>query len=277
MLDLLLIAVGSVLLVLPAGRDWRDRAGWLRRSARCFPVAAGLLIWLIGDIERREALLIHALQPWRPAPGVRDRRWPFAAMAGLAIVAILPLAADVPFLFRDRVCQSGNSNAAGSSSRPTRWRTTRPDDSPQLRAPSSRERPSGDARHRHRRAGGEWRRDRGRHPARFDRRLTDDFDIVLFDTRGVGDSGYVDCPGSSGRYRYRRWFDVRPAVIDDFVDACIEETGVDPARLGDYGSAQLAEDIETIRRDLGVERIALYAESYGTVAAQRYAVAHPGG
>jgi pimeloyl-ACP methyl ester carboxylesterase len=50
---------------------------------------------------------------------------------------------------------------------------------------------------------------------------------------------------------------------------------VDRGRLAEYGSAQLAEDVETIRRDLGVERIALYGESYGSVVAQRYAVAHP--
>ena len=209
-------------------------------------------------------MLIHALQPWRPAPGVRDRRWPFAAMAGLAIVAILPLAADVPFLFRDRVCQSGelecrwilvqadqvaNDPAAGRQSSTTR--SIEPRATVWGRSSSP---PAGR---------GEWRRDRGRHPCAFrqapDRRLRH---------RAVRHArrrrlGYVDCPGSSGRYRSSLWFDVRPAVIDDFVDACIEETGVDPARLGDYGSAQLAEDIETIRRDLGVERIALYAESPG--------------
>jgi pimeloyl-ACP methyl ester carboxylesterase len=277
-LGLLLIAVGSVLLVLPAGRDLA-RSGWLVAAigALLLPVAAGLLIWLIGDIERREALLIHALQPWRPAPGDRDRRWPFAAMAGLAIVAILPLAADVPFLFRDRVCQSAELECrwilvqADQVANDPRGRTTvlnyalhraASDRLGTLVIATGGPGVSGVAT-----ADGTL--------ARFDRRLTDDFDIVLFDTRGVGESGYVDCPGSSGRYRSSLWFDVRPAVIDDFVDACIEETGVDPARLGDYGSAQLAEDIETIRRDLGVERIALYAESYGTVAAQRYAVAHP--
>jgi pimeloyl-ACP methyl ester carboxylesterase len=276
--SLVLLALGSVLLFLPIGRD-PARVGWLLTAAGglLLPVATGLLIWLIGDIERRERLLIHALHPWQQAPGDRDRRWPMATMALLAVLAVIPPAANVPYLFSDRVCQSTQLEC--------RWilvQADQLDDDP--REPT-------------------MLLDYGLHRAakervgtlvvatggpgvsgiataddtlaRFDSRLTDTYDIVLFDARGVGDSGYVDCPGSSGRYQSSLWFDARPAVIEDFVDSCLAETGVDQARLDEYGSAQLAEDIDTIRRDLGVDRIALYAESYGTVAAQRYAVAHP--
>ena len=103
----LLIALGSVALVLPVGRDIA-RLAWALTAVGAFavPIAAGLLIWLVGDLERREALLIHALQPWVPGPGDRDRRWPIAAIAVLAIVAVIPPSADVPYLFSDHVCQS---------------------------------------------------------------------------------------------------------------------------------------------------------------------------
>jgi pimeloyl-ACP methyl ester carboxylesterase len=276
--DLLLVAIGSVLLILPAGRDVA-RVGWLATAigGLLLPVSAGLLIWIIGDIERRERLLIHALHPLQLAPGDRDRRWPIATMALLAVLAVIPPAANVPYLFSDRVCQSAELEC--------RWILVQADQV--ANDPHGRTMLLHYGLHRAAKerlgtlviaTGGPGVSGVSTADdtlARFDARLTDAFDIVLFDTRGVGDSDYVDCPRASGRYQSSLWFDVVPAVIDDFVDACMEETGVDPMRLGEYSSAQLAEDIETIRRDLGVDRIALYAESYGTVAAQRYAVAHP--
>ena len=150
-------------------------------------------------------------------------------MAGLAIVAILPLAADVPFLFRDRVCQSGELEC--------RWILVQADqvaNDPRGRttvlnyALHRRERPSGDARHRHRRAGVSGVATADGTLARFDRRLTDDFDIVLFDTRASATPAMSTVPverplpivavvrrETRGHRRLRR--------------RCIEETGVDPA------------------------------------------------
>ena len=212
-----------------------------------------------------------------PGPGDRDRRWPIAAVAVLAILAVIPPSANVPYLFSDHVCQSAELEC--------RWILVQAD---QLGTD-----PQGPTRLLH------YGLRRATHQplgtlviatggpgvsgivtaddaiAGLDRRLTDGFDIVFFDARGVGDSDYVDCPDASSRYQSALSFDARPAVIEDFVHGCIDETGVDPARLGEYGSAEIAEDIDTIRRDLGIDRIALYAESYGTLAAQRYAVAHP--
>ena len=127
-----------------------------------------------------------------------------------------------------------SSNAAGSSSRPTRSRTIRRGrrgcSTTASAAPRAR---PGHARHRHRRAGRQrHRRPRTHDRPRLDPRLTESLDIVLFDARGVGDSDYVDCPVASDRYQSTLWFDAVAAVIEDFVTACIDETGVDPARLG---------------------------------------------
>jgi pimeloyl-ACP methyl ester carboxylesterase len=275
---LAMVGLASLVLLFPVARD-AARFAWLLTAAGALalPIAGGLLIWLVGDIERREALLIHALDPARPAPGERDRRWPIAMMAALAVVAIIPPAANVPYLFSDRVCQSAQLEC--------RWILVQAD---QLGGD-----PHGRTALLHyglRRATQERRgtlviatggpgvsgvATADQTIAGLDERLTDTFDVVMFDARGVGDSDYADCPAASSRYQSSLTFDADPTVIDDFVDACIEEAGVDPSRLGDYGSAQIAEDIDTIRQDLGVDRIALYAESYGTAAAQRYAVAHP--
>ena len=275
---LALVALGSVALALPLGRDI-GRLAWGLTAIGAFalPVSAGLLIWLVGDIERREALLIHALHPWQPGPGDRDRRWPIAAMALLAVVAVIPPSANVPYLFSDHVCQSVELEC--------RWILVQADQLADDPHGSTRLLHYGIRRATHQRLGTLVVASGGPGVSGIvtaddtikglDARLTDVYDIVFFDARGVGDSDYVDCPDASSQYQATLSFDARPTVIDDFVDSCIDETGVDPARLGEYGSAQIAEDIETIRRDLGIDRIALYAESYGTLAAQRYAVAHP--
>jgi pimeloyl-ACP methyl ester carboxylesterase len=273
-----LVVIGALGVLVPLGRDLA-RAFWLVSAigALALPLSAALLIWLIGDIERREGLAIHASDPWQPHPGERDRRWPIAAIAVLAVFAIVPPAANIPYLWSDHVCQPADLEC--------RWVL--------VQADQVANDPRGATailhygiRHATKASQGTLVIATGgpgvsgvsayARSAELDTRLTDAYDIVVFDARGVGESGYVDCPVANQRYQASLWFDAAPQVIEDFVDACLDETGVDRARLAEYGSAQLAEDVETIRRDLGVDRIALYGESYGTVVAQRYAVAHPG-
>ena len=273
-----LVAIGALGQVAPIGRD-AARASWVLTAvgALALPVAGGLLVWLIGDIERREALLLNADDPWQPHPGDRDRRWPLAAIALLAVLAVIPPAANVPYLWSDHVCHAADLEC--------RWIVVQAD-----QLANDPRGPTTVLHYGLRRAtkasqgtlvvatGGPGISGVSAYAdtaGRFDPRLTDAYDIVVFDARGVGESSYVDCPVANSRYQSSLWFDAAPDVIDDFVDACIDESGVDRARLAEYGSAQMVEDIETIRRDLGVERIALYGESYGTVVAQRYAVAHP--
>ncbi len=274
---MILVAIGALGVLLPLGRDGA-RVIWLVSAVGglALPLSAALLIWLVGDIERREALAIHATDPWQPHPGERDRRWPIPAIALLAVFAIVPPAANIPYLWSDHLCQAADLDC--------RWII--------VQADQVTNDPRGATAVLHYGIRRATRESRGTlviatggpgisgvsayadSPA-YDSRLTDAYDVVVFDARGVGESGYVDCPVASQRYQASLWFDAAPQVIEDFVDACVDETGVDRTRLADYGSANVAEDIETIRRDLGVERIALYGESYGTVVAQRYAVAHP--
>ena len=276
--SLTLAALGGLLLLVPSGRDGARLAwGILALGGLLLPISAALLIWFIGDIERREALLIHALNPWQGGPGERDRRWPIATMAVLAVLAVVPLAGNVPYLFSDHDCEGVDLECrsilvqADQVANDPRGATTvisygvhRAHKGTQGTLVIATGGPGV--------SGISTASDT---LSRLGDELTDAFDIVFFDTRGVGDSGYLDCPSASGQYQSALWFDAAASVIDAFVDDCLTETKVDGASLGDYGSAHLAEDIETIRRDLGVDRIALYSESYGTLAAQRYAVAHP--
>ncbi len=60
-----------------------------------------------------------------------------------------------------------------------------------------------------------------------------------------------------------------------FVDECVAEIGPDAARLGFFGTDQVAEDLETFRHVIGDEQFMLYGVSYGTAVAQTYAAAHP--
>jgi pimeloyl-ACP methyl ester carboxylesterase len=112
--------------------------------------------------------------------------------------------------------------------------------------------------------------------------ITDYFDIVFIDQRGIGLSQPLRCDQAVTTY-YLSDADPddpsqRAAVADaarTFVDACIAESGVDVDDLPYYATAQAVEDLEAIRAHLGAEQIVLYGESYGTQYAQTYAAAHP--
>jgi pimeloyl-ACP methyl ester carboxylesterase len=86
-------------------------------------------------------------------------------------------------------------------------------------------------------------------------------DLVVFDQRGTGRSGRLRCAALDRR----SWTRAR-------VERC--GRGLGPRRAF-YRSLDSAEDIEVLRRALGVERIALYGVSYGTKVAQEYAYRHP--
>ncbi len=103
-------------------------------------------------------------------------------------------------------------------------------------------------------------------------RITDAFDVVTFDARGVGLSDGRDCPRASSDYDAGA---VTPASAKALVTDCIHEANAEDVDLHRYATVQVVEDIETIRQRLGVDRITLYGSSYGTVVAQAYAAAHP--
>ena len=55
------------------------------------------------------------------------------------------------------------------------------------------------------------------------------------------------------------------------VGECADQLG---ARYAAYTTAEAADDIDAVRRSLGLGRIFLYGDSYGTLQGQAYAVRH---
>jgi pimeloyl-ACP methyl ester carboxylesterase len=103
------------------------------------------------------------------------------------------------------------------------------------------------------------------------------WDIVVPDRRGTGASGEIACPEAA-----RAWLatdtigldDAAATAAADFTDACIAESGVDPARLRFLGSRQAAEDLEALRLYLGEDQLTLFGASDGATWLQQYAATH---
>jgi pimeloyl-ACP methyl ester carboxylesterase len=89
-------------------------------------------------------------------------------------------------------------------------------------------------------------------------------DLIVFDQRGTGRSGLLRC---------------RALERADLLDAGTA-AGVCARRLGarrhHYTSRASVDDIEAIRRELGIPRITLYGTSYGAKVALGYALTYPG-
>ena len=124
----------------------------------------------------------------------------------------------------------------------------------------------------------------------FDPGILEHYDMVFFDQRGIGLSSPLSCPVAYAAYflDYLTTDDTvglegydtpseQTAAIEkahDFVNQCVVEIGIDPAKLQFYGTIQVAEDIEAFRKVIGDEKFMLYGVSYGTAVAQMYAAAH---
>jgi pimeloyl-ACP methyl ester carboxylesterase len=91
-------------------------------------------------------------------------------------------------------------------------------------------------------------------------------DLILFDQRGTGASGALACPALSGQGEGSH------VGAGQLVERCARQIG--PAR-GAYTTRESVEDIESIRRAAGYERLVLYGTSYGTKVALRYAERYP--
>jgi pimeloyl-ACP methyl ester carboxylesterase len=88
-------------------------------------------------------------------------------------------------------------------------------------------------------------------------------EVVFFDERGTGRSGALACPG----------VDVETGVRStSAVSLCAARLG---PRRAFYTSRDSADDIEAVRRSIGIDRIQLYAVSYGTYTALTYARRYP--
>jgi pimeloyl-ACP methyl ester carboxylesterase len=93
-------------------------------------------------------------------------------------------------------------------------------------------------------------------------RLLKTHDLVLVDMRGTGRSQPIRCP------------DLNQGRGPDWLTTteCAHRLG---SRYISYRTSAAADDIDSVRRALGIGRIALYGDSYGTYLSQSYAFRHP--
>ena len=112
--------------------------------------------------------------------------------------------------------------------------------------------------------------------------VTDAYDIVFMDQRGIGLSGPIQCIDAAAAYyasparpQEPAERDAAAAAAQTFVTDCLTEAGVTEADLPLYATTQAVEDLEAVRDYLAVDKLDLYGESYGTQFVQYYATAHP--
>jgi pimeloyl-ACP methyl ester carboxylesterase len=86
-------------------------------------------------------------------------------------------------------------------------------------------------------------------------------DLIVFDQRGTGNSAFLACPQAE-----------QARTTQEFVQQCASEIG---AQRDFYTTLDSARDIESVRQELGVDKIAIYGVSYGTYVAQMYAALYP--
>jgi len=93
-------------------------------------------------------------------------------------------------------------------------------------------------------------------------------DLLFVDQRGTGRSGVLTCAALRG---------VVPAAMPrelllSRIGACGRQLG---PRIGFYGTAAAADDIDAVRAALGLQRLDLWGASYGTYLMTVYAARHP--
>src|SRR5438067_8945965 len=92
------------------------------------------------------------------------------------------------------------------------------------------------------------------------------YTLVAFDNRGTGRSGVLRCP------ELQAVPFASPATARPLVAKCATEIG--PGRAF-YSTRDHVDDIDAVRRALGVDKIALWGTSYGTQLSVAYALTHP--
>lgn len=92
-------------------------------------------------------------------------------------------------------------------------------------------------------------------------------DLVVFDQRGTGQSGPLNCPVLNSEPS-----SLNLTSIGQLFETCAGQLG---AARGFFTTEDSVEDIEAIRQALGYEKLALRGVSYGTKVALRYAERYP--
>ena len=87
-------------------------------------------------------------------------------------------------------------------------------------------------------------------------------DLLVMDQRGTGSSGAIDCPALQAG--------IPPYAAA--AAACARRLG---RAASAYGTGAVADDMAAILRKLHIPRVDVYGDSYGTYAAQVFAVRHP--
>lgn len=100
------------------------------------------------------------------------------------------------------------------------------------------------------------------------RPLLDRRELLLIDPRGVGRSDPIDCAALAG-----------PEMVFAPVGRQRSAIGECGRQLGDkarfYGTAAVADDFDDVRKALGLERLDLLGDSYGTYLMATYVARHP--
>ncbi len=112
--------------------------------------------------------------------------------------------------------------------------------------------------------------------------VTESYDMVYMDQRGIGQSGPIQCTKAAATYyasparaQVPSERSAAAAAAQTFAKDCIAEAGVAEGDLPFYATTQAVEDLEAVRDYLGVDKMDLYGLSYGTQFVQTYAAAHP--
>lgn len=112
--------------------------------------------------------------------------------------------------------------------------------------------------------------------------ITNSYDLVFTDQRGVGLSHPIQCYDAAAAYyssparvQETAERDAATAAAQTFATDCIAEAGVGEADLPFFSSQQAIHDLESIRDYLGVDQMQLYGVSYGTQFVQQYAAEYP--
>lgn len=93
--------------------------------------------------------------------------------------------------------------------------------------------------------------------------------VFLVDQRGTGQSAPLDCPkGLADEYKDREGVD----AIAEYATKCAAAQKHDPRF---FTTTVAVEDLDTVRKALGAQKVDLVGVSYGTRVAQQYAMRHP--
>ncbi len=94
-------------------------------------------------------------------------------------------------------------------------------------------------------------------------------DLIVFDQRGTGHSGPLNCPIFNNEAALES---AGEAALSSLVELCALQLG---SARGAFTTQESVEDIEAIRHQAGYKKLVLYGTSYGTKVALEYAERYP--